>query len=113
MKQLLVHGVQGTDVPTPGLYDLDKLLATARWACATCCCESHCRVCHAVDDQPDSSLLSSLLSRMSVEPAPFLALPPTLHAAEIHGDVVEDVQAGTGCECSLTNILGSLSLNFD
>ena len=50
---------------------------------------------------------------MSVESSPGLPLPPTLHTEEMHEDVVEDTGAEAGCECSLTSILNSLSLNLD
>ena len=56
---------------------------------------------------------SSLISRMSVQEVPDLALPPTLLADEVLEHVVEEVQAGPGCECSVSCIIENLSLSLD
>ena len=109
VDQLFAQGVQGTDVPPPGM--LASTSAVAR-ACSSCCCESHCRISHLADEQSGSQLWTSLLSRTSVEPA--VELSPPVDADEGFEDVSEATETESGgCECSLTEIINSLSLNLE
>ena len=107
------HAEEDDEVPGQGLPQLDPVIAASSWACDDCCCKSHCQLGHLVSKGSKDGMWSSLISRMSVQEVPELALPPTLLADEVLEHVVEEVQAGPGCECSVSCIIENLSLSLD
>ena len=81
-------------------------------ACGFCCCDSHCRIGHQTLQKPAGHVLVTLLTKRVLNP---ILLLPSGHLVAQEDHVEDDVQEEDsidGCECSLTSILNSLSLNL-
>ena len=109
LDQLLQAGPGGGQPqPMPG-----SSFATAvnfASACGKCCCDSHCRLSHPADQKPSSCVMSVLLAQRPVDlghPAQLQLGLDDLEQGAGHDDVEED-----SCDCSLTDVMSSLSLNL-
>ena len=109
LDQLLQAGPGGGQPqPMPG-----SSFATAvnfASACGKCCCDSHCRLSHPADQKPASCVMSVLLAQRPVDlghPAQLQLGLDDLEQGAGHDDVEED-----SCDCSLTDVMSSLSLNL-
>ena len=110
LDQLLQAGPGGghpQPIPGPTVN-----LATA---CDKCCCDGHCKSSHPADQQPPSTLMSALLAQRPVDLGHSdeyqlgLALGDLDQAAAHDGEHAEE----DSCDCSLTAVMSSLSLNLD
>ena len=103
------------DVPSQGLPQLYPVIAASAssWACGDCCCKSHCQLFHPVSKWSEDGIWSLLIEGKSVQDAPEFTLPAALIADEVQADVVEGVQAGPGCQCSVSCIMENLRLSLD
>jgi hypothetical protein len=82
--------------------------------CGSCCCDSHCRIGHQTLDRPAKAAMVSMLSQKAIQSDP--TFPSDFLVDDVYpGDDEEheDDDPTENCECTLTALLTSLTLNLD
>ena len=108
LDQLLRVGPAGHPQPMqgPGSAAAAVLLNSV---CGECCCDTHCRFFHPAVQQPASSIMSALLARKAVDTHQVQLELEQDQGGEYEYQEQEEL---LHCDCSLTGLISSLSLNL-